>query len=214
MYNFIKEGEMESNNIIFVDIDTQFDFMCPEGKLYVPGAEGIKPDIKRLIDLANKNGIPIISSIDVHIPDDPEFRDFPPHCIVNTTGVLKIKETITDREKVLIRPEEKLKETCQTLEGKQIIIEKNTFDIFSNKNTKMVLRLLKAKSCVVFGVATEYCVKTAVIGLLHEGWTVYLVEDAIRPVSAIESQMAIERMKKMGAQLVSTDQIIHQLSSA
>lgn len=202
---------MGNNNIIFVDIDTQFDFMCPDGKLYVPDAKGIRPNIKGLIDFANKSGITIISSIDVHIPDDPEFKDFPPHCIVNTPGVLKIEETVTDREKILIGPEEKLKETGQTLDGKQIIIEKNTFNIFSNKNTKMVLRLLKLKKCVVFGVTTEYCVKDAVIGLLQEDYIVYLVKDAIRHVSATGGQMAIERMKKMGAELVSTDQIIHQL---
>jgi hypothetical protein len=38
---------------VFWDVDTQVDFMSPEGKLYVPGAETIAPNLGRLTDYAH-----------------------------------------------------------------------------------------------------------------------------------------------------------------
>ena len=45
-----------SRKIVFWEVDAQQDFMLPGGKLYVPGAERIIPNIKRLVDAAQKSG--------------------------------------------------------------------------------------------------------------------------------------------------------------
>ena len=42
------------NKTAFVDIDTQFDFMDPRGRLYVPGAEYIIDNIKKLFRYAKR----------------------------------------------------------------------------------------------------------------------------------------------------------------
>jgi len=65
-------------NFVFVDVDTQFDFMDPKGSLYVPGADEIVPNLKRLIDFAEENDIPVVASVDAHSHDDPEFAQFRP----------------------------------------------------------------------------------------------------------------------------------------
>ena len=54
---------------------------------YVPGAETIIPNLKRLMTYAGENRIPVLSSADAHQPDDPSFVRWPPHCVVGTTGV-------------------------------------------------------------------------------------------------------------------------------
>jgi len=56
-------------NTVFVDIDTQFDFMDSRGNLYVPGAEDIIDNIKKLFDYAKEHKIKILSSIDAHTVD-------------------------------------------------------------------------------------------------------------------------------------------------
>ena len=71
---------------IFFDIDSQLDFLYPAGALYVPGAEHIVPAIARLNHYAAAHGIPVISTTDAHTENDPEFRDWPPHCVAGTTG--------------------------------------------------------------------------------------------------------------------------------
>ena len=55
---------------VFVDIDTQYDFISRDGALSVPGAEGIRRNLKTLTDYALKNGIKIIASADAHVTDD------------------------------------------------------------------------------------------------------------------------------------------------
>ena len=64
-----------SDRVVFLDIDTQYDFMNPGGRLYVPGAEKLTPNLRRLFMFAKDNNIPIISSLDTHKRDDPEFKD-------------------------------------------------------------------------------------------------------------------------------------------
>src|ERR687883_106853 len=85
---------------ILWDVDTQVDFMLPEGKLYVPGAEETAPAMARLVDAAREAGIVHVASADDHeltdpeISDEPDFRNtYPPHCLRGTRGAQKIPET-------------------------------------------------------------------------------------------------------------------------
>src|SRR5690349_24009040 len=85
--------------VIFWDVDTQYDFMRADGKLYVPDAEKVIPNLKRLTDYAHQNDIRVVASADDHSPGDrelsdhPNWRDtFPPHCMRGTPGQKKIPE--------------------------------------------------------------------------------------------------------------------------
>ena len=57
---------MVSRSAIFWDVDTQVDFMLPGGKLYVPGAEKLIPNLKRLTDarellaLLKRHGVELV----------------------------------------------------------------------------------------------------------------------------------------------------------
>ena len=79
------------NKTVFVDIDTQFDFMNPKGTLNVPDAEDIIDNIKKLFGYAKEHKIKILSSTDAHKIDDPEFKLFPPHCVKGTSGNQRLK---------------------------------------------------------------------------------------------------------------------------
>src|SRR6185312_16056768 len=70
--------------MVFFDVDTQLDFLYPAGALYVPGAESIVPRVAALNRYAADTGIPLISTVDAHTEDDPEFRHWPPHCVAGT----------------------------------------------------------------------------------------------------------------------------------
>ena len=53
---------MRSRNFIFWEVDVQRDFMLPDGKLYVPGAEELLPNIRKLTDAARRNEVFLVSS--------------------------------------------------------------------------------------------------------------------------------------------------------
>src|SRR6266403_896448 len=96
------QGGMISRTAIFWDVDTQVDFMLPGGKLYVPGAEKLIPNLKQLTDAAREGRVFIIGDACTHTLDDPEFERFPPHCVRGTPGAEIIPETRAD--KVLVIP--------------------------------------------------------------------------------------------------------------
>ena len=93
---------MVSRDVVFWEVDTQADFMLPGGKLYVPGAERLLPNIRRLTDAARQGRVLLVSHGCYHTKDDPEFKKFPPHCIKGTAGSAYVREALT--EKVIAVP--------------------------------------------------------------------------------------------------------------
>jgi nicotinamidase-related amidase len=88
---------MVSSNFIFWEVDAQADFMLPEGKLYVPGAERLLPKIRRLTDAARQGQVFLVSHGCFHTPNDPEFRIFPPHCVKGSAGAELVPEALTEK---------------------------------------------------------------------------------------------------------------------
>ncbi len=167
---------------VFIDIDTQIDFVFPAGALYAPGAERVIPKVAALNRYAAKHGIPVISSVCAHTEDAREFKVWPPHCIVDTVGQKKPAATL--------------------LAAGQYIVEKNELDIFSSAEFVPLLERLDADECSVYGVLTEYCVKCAILGLLQTGRKVNLFTDAIHALDPQAGAAVIAEFVAAGGNLV------------
>ena len=186
--------------MIFVDVDTQVDFMLPTGKLYVTGAEQLIPNLAKLMTWAREHNIPVLSTADAHTPDDPEFAQWPPHCVVGTPGQRRIPETqLPDAVAVPNRPGAFVPGATWP---SQIIIEKPDYFSTTNPNFETILKALGPRRFVVFGVATEYCVQADALALRQRGLTVDLVTDAIKPITEKGGRKAIEAMVAAGVRLV------------
>lgn len=195
------------SRLFFADIDTQKDFMLPDGALYVPGAERLRPKLRRLFDFAAKNDIRVLSSVDAHVKDDPEFQQFSPHCIKGLPGQEKIQETLLKRPLVL---ENKVYDRNLFEDVKkyaQIIVEKQDLDLFSNPIAGRLLRVLPPRA-VVFGVATEYCVKLACLGLRERNIQTVLVTDAIAALSVKSEREALNEMRRAGVEFITLDLLL------
>ncbi|MGH7733042.1 MAG: isochorismatase family protein, partial [Gemmatimonadales bacterium] len=147
---------------IFWDVDTQYDFMRADGKLYVPDAESITPMLKALTDHAHRQGIRIIASADDHVPGHrelsatPDFlTTFPDHCMRGTAGQRKIAETAL-RDPLVIEPEADpgVIARVQAHRG-DILFLKHWFDVFTNLNVPAVVEALAPGRIVLYGVATD-----------------------------------------------------------
>ena len=194
------------NKTVFVDIDTQFDFMNPRGNLYVPDAEDIIDNIKKLFDYAKEHKIKILSSTDAHMVDDPEFNLFPAHCVKGTPGNQKIEASTCNDNITIENREQEITESI--MDHDQIIVESQTFDIFESTNTDKIVKKLDAQNFVVFGVATDYCVKAAVLGLLKRGYNVSLVTDATTAITIKGEEQSLNEMKDAGAVYTTTKDVI------
>jgi nicotinamidase/pyrazinamidase len=199
---------MSSRSLIFWEVDTQADFMLPGGKLYVPGAERLLPNIHRLTDAARQGRVFLVSHGCYHTPDDPEFKTFPPHCIKGTPGSAYVPEALTG--KVVTVPNEPTATLPPDLsQYQQILLEKQTLDIFQSRHAaELVKRLGDDAEFVIFGVVTEYCVRLAAKGLLDRGRRVSVVEDAIETLKAEDGERTVAELKALGAKFISTDQAL------
>lgn len=167
-------------NTIFFDVDTQLDFVCPAGSLYVPRAETRIPVIAAL----NRRARRLVSTVDAHPENDSEFRAWPPHCIVGTWGQRKPAETLVG--------------------GSQIIFEKTTTDAFLDPRLLPLLSELNAERYVVYGVVTEICVRFAALGLLKIGKPVDLVTDAVEMLNAEARDAFYAEFTARGGRLVTS----------
>lgn len=196
---------MPSRNVVFWEVDTQADFMLPGGKLYVPGAERLLPNIRKLTNAARQGRVFLVSHGCYHAKDDPEFRTFPPHCIKGTEGAAFVPEALTD--KVVVVPNDPSAVVPKDLfPYQQILFEKQTLDIFASRHAnKFMKRFGDDVEFVVFGVVTEYCVRLAAKGLLDRGRRVSVVEDAIATLKAQDGERTVAELRDLGVRFFSTD---------
>ncbi|MFQ5703806.1 MAG: cysteine hydrolase family protein [Gemmatimonadales bacterium] len=213
------------SGLIFWDVDTQVDFMHPSGKLYVPEAEKLIPNLARLTQHALANGIRIIASADDHVPDHPEissepdFKEtFPAHCMRGTAGQRKIPETTLDNCLVI---EPKLGDTVALRNvvrshSGAVLFHKYTFDVFSNPNVEVVLEELGPSEVVVYGVALDVCNKYVIEGILsrYPEISVYLVIDATKPIEADKVETLLTGWRERGLRVITTDDALGMQSDS
>jgi nicotinamidase/pyrazinamidase len=201
-----------SEPLVFFDVDTQVDFMHPTGRLYVPGAEQIVPNLHRLMKWASENDVPVISTADAHSPDDPEFKIWPPHCVIGTPGQRRIPETLFPASVVIPCRPGAFQPPARWVG--QLIVEKPTYSAEDNPNFDGILHALGSRRAGVFGVATEYCVLAVALALRRRGFKVEVVVDAIKPITAEGGRKALEEMAAACVRTVATAEICKPVASA
>ena len=197
-------------DLVLWEVDTQADFMLPGGKLYVPGAEKLLPNIAKLTAAAHNKHVFLVSHGCFHSPDDPEFQTFPPHCVKGTQGSEFVSEALTDD--VTRVPNKSQEFPKDVLQHKQVLLEKETLDIFESSHAdKLVSHFPKHAEFLIFGVVTEYCVRLAAKGLLERGRRVALVTDAIETLKREEGEKTVTELVRLGARLTTTDHALAAL---
>jgi nicotinamidase/pyrazinamidase len=199
--------------MILWDVDTQRDFMLPGGKLYVPGAEGTLPAMRQLVDAARRAGIVHVASADDHeltddeISETPDFSTtYPPHCLRGTRGALKVAETEQEEPvPMALHPV-----PDHYLRGREFLLLKKSFDVFTNPNTDGLLEHLRPDEIVVFGVATDVCDDAAVRGFLERGLRVRFVTDAARGIDDDRVKACTTDWANRGVEFTSADEAARQ----
>ncbi len=208
-------------DIVFWDVDTQFDFMRPEGRLYVPGAENIIDQISQVRKFALENGFSIIASTDWHstdnqeISDNPDFKQtFPPHCMANKPGSERVG--YLGELPIEYIPNDKMDaDALRKLTNKEqfhIVIRKQDTDVFSNLNTVELIELIAPKMAVVFGVALDVCVDQALRGLCtFPDIKLCLLKDATKGLEIKSADELLDEFQQMGIEITELSNLRRQL---
>src|SRR3989338_2549211 len=220
----------ENKGRIFYDVDTQSDFMNADGALAVPGASTIKGALCALTVYATAAEISVFGSVDRHF-GTPEYKaregelkrhdgPFPDHCMDGTCGQRKIDETtrrINNVEHSLYLPHLLPEATSERLEkiahhaftlNIPLYLEKQSYDVFTNPLAEVLLREAGVNEAIVYGVATDFCVRAAVTGMQQRGIQCYVVQNAIAGVFPETSAAALREMKQAGARFVTTADVL------
>jgi nicotinamidase/pyrazinamidase len=196
------------------DVDTQVDFVHPNGKLAVPGATDAVPAMARVVEAARAAGIPHVASADDHeltdaeISAEPDYATtYPPHCLRGTRGAERIPETEQDDPVPLGLTDVPEK----WLRGREFLLLKKHFDVFTNPNADRLLARLDPDEVVLFGVATDVCNDAAIRGLLARGRDVTFVEDASRGLDEGRTASCITRWREQGVRFVMSQEVADAL---
>jgi nicotinamidase/pyrazinamidase len=188
--------------------------MRPDGKLYVPGAEQTAPAMARLVDAARAAGIPHVASADDHelsdaeISSEPDFSTtYPPHCLRGTRGAGKVPET----EQADPVPLGLALVPDRYLQGREFLLLKKHFDVFTNPHADVLLELLDPEEIVLFGVATDVCNDATITGLLARGRRVTFVEDAARGLDEQRVAACTARWRAGGVTFATSDAVAASL---
>ncbi len=166
---------------LYLDVDTQLDFVCPSGSLYVPGSEKILARVGALNQEALASGHRLVATMDAHAENDLEFKVYPPHCVTGCLGQRKAPETI--------------------VEG-MTILEKQSVDCFTNPRLAEWLQQWEIREAVVYGVVTEICVLHAARGLAERGIAVRVVANAVKELDTAAREQFFAELRAHGGEIV------------
>jgi nicotinamidase/pyrazinamidase len=179
-------------------VDVQRDF-CAGGNLPVPDGDEVIPVINRIIPFFGR----WIYTRDWHPADhasfsaSPEYRDgsWPPHCVQGTPGADWCGALDMPMNAILV--------------SKGDDLEREAYSGFQVDRLDLAefLKLRKVERLFITGLATEYCVRQTVLDACAAGFTVYLVEDAVRGISPEGSARALTEMEAAGAIRITSDRL-------
>ncbi len=203
-----------NNSIVFFDVDTQHDYLSEASDKSIRNSGEIKKNLAKLTNYAIENNIKILGSVDINTNLKKEtinnFRNKIPETFVQ--GTIFVPNRKVD--------EQLISKALQT--NSPVLVEKQAYSCFQNPNTDIIIEMIKNKNkidkisannsniitVVVYGVATEYCVKEAVLGLLSRGIKVLLVKDAIGAINEEHGEKALKEMKSAGAITIECKEVI------
>ena len=200
---------METEKIGVIVVDVQGDFTkFKNGSLAVEGTD--ESYIKAVGENTNKlkaAGYPIYATQDWHPSNHASFftnhkgkkafeviklhgKDqvlWPPHCVQKTPGA----EILLDSKLFKAVVKKGMDSQYDSYSG---------FQDDGGKKTEMdkILKQEKIKKVVVYGIATDYCVRATALDAVAAGYKVILIKNLSRGVAPDTSQKAIDEMKSKG----------------
>lgn len=179
-------------------VDVQNDF-CPGGALAVPGGDEVIPVINRLAPMFGR----WVYTRDWHpanhvsFSQEPEFRDgsWPPHAIQGTSGAEWCAGLEMPMNAILVsKGDDPAQEAYSAFQV-------TGFDLADFLKRRQVERIF------ITGLATDYCVRQTALDAVAAGFTVFLVEDAVRGVNEQTTEEALRALQAAGVIRIRSDRI-------
>ena len=183
---------MDTKAVIIIDMLNDF----VTGALKCERASRIIPNLKKLIEAARKNKIPIIYSNDAHLPEDAEVvHRWGKHAIKGTKGAEVIPE---------LKPTEK-----------DYIIEKRTYSGFYETGLEPLLRSLYrgegVKTVILGGLHTNMCVRHTAADAFFRGYKIIVAKDGVEAFTQEDHEQGLKYLEYVyNAKILRVNEIIKE----
>ena len=183
----------EADALIVVDVQRDF---CAGGALPVPDGDEV---VSVLNQWLRKAHVLKVATRDWHPANHCSFREqggpWPPHCVQGTAGAELHARLAAKRLDAIVSGA-----TDPSAEA---------YSGFQGTDLLQILRDNDIARLWIGGLATEYCVRATVMDALQHGFSVFVIEDAIRGIEAHPGDVAEAclEMENAGAHFVESDEV-------
>jgi nicotinamidase-related amidase len=183
------------DNAAVIIIDMLNDFVT--GELKCERAQRIVPNLKKLVEAARKNNVPVIYSNDAHYRQDFEVVEkWGKHAIKGTKGAEVIPE---------LKPS-----------AKDYIIEKRVYSGFFETGLDPLLRSLYkgegVKTVILCGIHTNICVRHTAADAFFRGYKIVIAKDGVEAFTQEEHEQGLKYLQDVyNAKVMTVDEIIKEL---
>jgi nicotinamidase/pyrazinamidase len=155
----------------------------------------------------------VLATACAHTLDEVDPEPFPPHCLMGTKGQERIPQTAWPGSLVL-GPSDSLPEHAPL--PLHLTLEKTRYDLFSRNDAASIVARYRTAGTLprffVYGVATDFCVRAAVLGFRHLGYPVTVIVDAVWAIDTDAEPAELARFVSNGADLALTDVVLEELA--
>ncbi len=192
-----RKQEIRATALVLVGLQNDF---FPGGALEAPGGDDVLPVAHRLIEAFSRADLPIVATRDIHPLGHCSFTDqggsLPPHCVIDTPGAEFHPELRLPSDATII-----------TLGAEP---DADALSGFHETHLANRLRALEITKIVIYGLATDHCVKATAVDGRREEFAVTVVQEGIpgedeQPEGSAE---ALAEMQSAGVEIVSVDTLI------
>jgi nicotinamidase/pyrazinamidase len=204
---------LAKEGLAVVVVDVQGDFTTAhKGSLAVPNSDQAYLErVAKATDQLKKADLPVYATQDWHPTDHMSFASnhkdkkpfeaiklddgrtqvlWPAHCVQGSNGA-----------EILVNPALITKVIRKGMNSKFDSYSGFMDDGGAKTDLEKVLKAAGIKTLIVYGIATDYCVKATALDGLKDGYKVIVVQDLCRGVADETSKAALEEMAQKGAQI-------------
>ena len=177
-----------SENSAIVVVDLVNDFVTG-----VFGSEKGRETADRVVSVLERvdGKIPVVFTMDSHLPDDPEFEVWGSHCVDETEG-------------------SRLYPSLEKFNAHRI--KKRHFDYFFDSDLDGLLRARKITRLYLCGISTDICVLHTASGAFFRYYGITVVDDMCSSLEPSRHSAALEDMKiNYGARVISSEEFIKEV---